>query len=213
MQTMETSDPGEGVRLSTPAAKRNREPILALLREVLPATGRVLEIASGSGEHAVYFAQHLPALIWQPSDPSAQARRSIDAWRRHAALTNIASPLALDVTQPWPDEAGEPSAMLCINMLHISPWAATRALLREAGRRLPVGGVLVVYGPFMRDGEHTAASNAAFDADLRQRDPAWGIRELDDVDAEARQHELVLQRVEALPANNLGVVFRRAANA
>ncbi len=209
MQSMETPEPGDGVRLSTPAAKRNREPILALLREVLPASGRVLEIASGSGEHAVHFAQHLPALIWQPSDPSAQARRSIDAWRRHAELTNIESPLALDVTQPWPDEAGEPSAMLCINMLHISPWAATQALLREAGHRLPLGGVLIVYGPFMRDGEHTAASNAAFDADLRQRDPAWGIRALEDVEAEAQLNGLALQRVDELPANNLGVVFLR----
>lgn len=213
MQTMENSEPGEGMRLSTPAAKRNREPILALLREVLPSSGRVLEIASGSGEHGVYFAQHLPALTWQPSDPSERARLSIDAWRRHAALANLASPLALDVTQPWPDDVGDPSAMLCINMLHISPWAATQALLREAGRRLPLGGVLIVYGPFMRDGEHTAASNAAFDADLRQRDPAWGIRALEDVEAEARLNELVLERVDELPANNLGVVFRRAANA
>ncbi|MCK0744247.1 DUF938 domain-containing protein [Chromohalobacter nigrandesensis] len=213
MQTMETPEPGDGVRLSTPAAKRNRAPILALLREVLPASGHVLEIASGSGEHGVYFAEHLPALTWQPSDPNERARRSIAAWQRHAALSNLRSPLALDVTQPWPDEAGDPSAILCINMLHISPWAATQALLREAGQRLPEEGVLVVYGPFMRDGEHTAASNAAFDADLRQRDPAWGIRALEDVEAEARLNGLALQRVEELPANNLGVVFRRAANA
>ncbi|MBZ5875484.1 MULTISPECIES: DUF938 domain-containing protein [Chromohalobacter] len=209
MQSMETPEPGDGVRLSTPAAKRNREPILALLREVLPATGRVLEIASGSGEHAVHFATHLPALVWQPSDPSAQARGSIDAWRRHAGLTNLESPLALDVTGSWPDAADEVSAMVCINMLHISPWAATQALLREAGRRLPAAGVLVVYGPFMRHGEHTAASNAAFDTDLRRRDPAWGIRSLEDVAAEAEAHGLDLQRVDELPANNLGVVFRR----
>lgn len=209
MQSMETPEPGDGVRLSTPAAKRNREPILALLREVLPATGRVLEIASGSGEHAVHFATHLPALVWQPSDPSAQARGSIDAWRRHTGLTNLESPLALDVTGPWPDAAGGASAMVCINMLHISPWAATQALMREAGRRLPATGVLVVYGPFMRHGEHTAASNAAFDTDLRRRDPAWGIRSLEDVTAEAEAHGLDLQRVDELPANNLGVVFRR----
>ena len=209
MQSMETPEPGDGVRLSTPAAKRNREPILALLREVLPATGRVLEIASGSGEHAVHFATHLPALVWQPSDPSAQARGSIDAWRRHAGLTNLESPLALDVTGSWPDAADEVSAMVCINMLHISPWAATQALLREAGRRLPAAGVLVVYGPFMRHGEHTAASNAAFDTDLRRRDPAWGIRSLEDVTAEAEAHGFDLQRVDELPANNLGVVFRR----
>ncbi|MDV6319482.1 DUF938 domain-containing protein [Chromohalobacter sp. HP20-39] len=209
MQTMEEPEPGDGVRLSTPAAKRNRDPILALLREVLPDSGRVLEIASGSGEHAVYFAQHLPTLVWQPSDPSERARRSIAAWQRHAALANLHLPLALDVTQPWPDDAGYPSAMLCINMLHISPWAATQALLREAGQRLPENGVLVVYGPFMRDGEHTAASNAAFDADLRQRDPAWGIRALEDVEAEARLNGLALQRVDELPANNLGAVFLR----
>lgn len=209
MQSMETPDHGDGMRLSTPAAKRNREPILALLREVLPASGRVLEIASGSGEHGVYFATHLPALTWQPSDPSERARRSIAAWQRHAALDNLRLPLVLDVTEPWPDEVGEPSAMLCINMLHISPWSATQALLREAGHRLPLGGVLIVYGPFMRDGEHTAASNAAFDADLRQRDPAWGIRALEDVEAEAQLNGLALQRVDELPANNLGVVFLR----
>lgn len=209
MQSMETPENGDGVRLSTPAAKRNREPILALLHEVLPATGRVLEIASGSGEHGVYFATHLPALVWQPSDPSAQARCSIDAWRRHVGLTNLEAPLALDVTGAWPESADEPSAMVCINMLHISPWAATQALLREAGRRLPEDGVLVVYGPFMRKGEHTAASNAAFDADLRRRDPAWGIRSLEDVTAEAEACGLDLQRVDELPANNLGVVFRR----
>ncbi|GAB3351574.1 MULTISPECIES: DUF938 domain-containing protein [Chromohalobacter] len=209
MQSMETPDHGDGMRLSTPAAKRNREPILALLREVLPTSGRVLEIASGSGEHGVYFATHLPALTWQPSDPSERARRSIDAWRRHVGLTNLEAPLALDVTEPWPDEVGEPSAMLCINMLHISPWSATQALLREAGRRLPLDAVLIVYGPFMRDGEHTAASNAAFDADLRQRDSAWGIRALEDVEAEARLNGLALQRVDELPANNLGVVFLR----
>ena len=160
MQSMETPEPGDGVRLSTPAAKRNREPILALLREVLPATGRVLEIASGSGEHAVHFATHLPALVWQPSDPSAQARGSIDAWRRHAGLTNLESPLALDVTGSWPDAADEVSAMVCINMLHISPWAATQALLREAGRRLPasleaLGGDARVGAP--RDGLVVAA--------------------------------------------------------
>ncbi|MGO1345201.1 DUF938 domain-containing protein [Chromohalobacter japonicus] len=209
MESMETPDHGDGMRLSTPAAKRNREPILALLREVLPASGRVLEIASGSGEHGVYFATHLPALTWQPSDPSERARRSIAAWQRHAALDNLRLPLVLDVTEPWPDEVGEPSAMLCINMLHISPWSATQALLREAGRRLPLDAVLIVYGPFMRDGEHTAASNAAFDADLRQRDPAWGIRALEDVEAEARLNGLALQRVDELPANNLGVVFLR----
>ncbi len=209
MQTMEESEPSDGARLSTPAAKRNREPILTLLREVLPASGRVLEIASGSGEHSVYFAEHLPALTWQPSDPGERARRSIAAWQRHVALANLHLPLALDVMQPWPDDADEPSAILCINMLHISPWAATQALLREAGRRLPEDGVLVVYGPFMRGGEHTASSNAAFDADLRQRDPVWGIRALEDVEDEARLNGLALQRVDELPANNLGVVFLR----
>lgn len=197
-------------RLSSPAVARNREPILEVLRECLPAHGTVLELASGSGEHAVHFARALPALVWQPSDPSSQARASIADWREHTGLANLCSPLALDVTRtPWPLTAFE--ALVCINMLHISPWEATLALISQAGQRLPERGVLYLYGPFKRGGEHTASSNAAFDTDLRARDPRWGIRDLDAVVELAGQHGLALEAVVEMPANNLSVVLRRSA--
>lgn len=195
-------------RLSSPATARNREPILAVLRDVLPARGKVLEIASGSGEHALHFARHLPSLQWQPSDPSEQALGSIAAWRDADPLVNLLEPIRLDVTErPWPYQDFD--ALVCINMLHISPWQATQALMAEAGTHLPVNGVLYLYGPFQRHDRPLVPSNAAFDADLRRRDPQWGIRHLEEVQAQGEMHGLVLERIVEMPANNLSVVLRR----
>jgi hypothetical protein len=189
-------------RMVAPAAARNREAILGVLREVLPARGVVLEVASGSGEHAAFFAEALPGLVFQPSDPDAGRRASIDAWC--AGLANVRPALDLDATGEWGIVA---DAVVCINMIHIAPWAATLGLMRNAAAALPVGGPLVLYGPFKRAGAHTAASNAAFDADLRGRDPAWGVRELEAVVAVAEGFRLA--DVVEMPANNLCVVFRR----
>ncbi|SDM18319.1 Protein of unknown function [Franzmannia pantelleriensis] len=202
--------PGPDRRLSSPAAARNREPILKVLRDWLPIQGRVLEVASGSGEHALHFATAMPNLRWQPSDPSPSARASIEAWRVEQGPANLLAPLALNVEQrPWP--VPDFDVLLAINLLHISPWAVSEALFAEAGARLPDGGILYLYGPFMRDGEHSAASNAAFDADLRQRDPEWGIRELETVLTLAERHGLGVVAVEEMPANNLSVVLRAEA--
>lgn len=209
MNSMDSLEPrGSDRRLSSPAAQRNREPILAVLRSVLPSAGRVLEIASGSGEHAVYFARHLAPLCWQPTDPSETALASIAAWRETEALDNLAAPVRLDVMTDWPP-LPDLKAVVCINLLHISPWAASEALFAAAGRQLPVGGALVVYGPFRRHGEHTAPSNAAFDEQLRTRDPRWGIRDLEAVEGLARDNDLKREAVHELPANNLCVVWRR----
>ena len=191
-----------------PATARNREPILAVLRQVLPARGTVLEIASGTGEHAVYFARELPHLTWQPSDPSAEARASIAAWMAEARLPNLRPPLAIDATGGTfavPDLA----AILAINMVHISPWSATEGLVAAAGTALPTGGILLLYGPYKRGGRHTAPSNAAFDAELRAQDPSWGVRDLEAVTELAVAAGLVLDRVVQMPANNLCVAFRR----
>ncbi|MBC2666069.1 DUF938 domain-containing protein [Novosphingobium flavum] len=199
-------------RQSAPAALRNREPILAALRDVLPPSGHVLELASGTGEHVVHFARHLPGLEWQPSDPSAPARRSIAAWIAAEGLTNVRLPLALDaIDANWPIDRA--AAMLCINMIHISPWAATEGLLRGAGRILEAGSPLCLYGPFRRAGHPLEPSNAAFDQDLRARNPAWGLRELGEVERCGETHGLVLERCLAMPANNLFVVFRRVLSA
>ena len=200
--------PADDARLFAPSALRNRDPILAVLREILPPSGTVLEIASGSGEHVIHFAAHLPALTWQPSDPSSEARASIAEWVAAEGARNIRPPLDIDASaEAWPiDEA---DAILAINMIHISPWAATEGLMRGAGRLLPPGAPLVLYGPYRQSETPLAASNAEFDADLRDRNPAWGIRDLDEVSRTAGQHGLILDRVIAMPANNLTVVFRR----
>ncbi|MCA9648875.1 MAG: DUF938 domain-containing protein [Myxococcales bacterium] len=195
------------MRLRYPAVARNREAILDVIRSRLPARGTVLEVASGSGEHAVSFGAALPELRWQPTDPDPTARASIEAWVEHEGLPNVARPLALDVTAwPWPITAAD--AMMCINMIHISPWEATQGLLQGASRVLPVGGPLLLYGPYVVDGE-TAPSNRAFDASLRERDPRWGVRELRQVEREAEGHGLGLEEVVVMPANNLTVVLRR----
>lgn len=195
-------------RRQAPAAARNRDPILAILREVLPPRGLVLEIASGSGEHAIHFARALPALTWQPSDPSPEARASIAAWRAAEALDNVCEPLALDAgAAPWPIARAD--ALLCINMTHISPWEATEGLMHGAGRLLGSGAPLVLYGPYRRAGQALEPSNAAFDADLKARDPRWGLRDLDAVCALADRHGFARERVTEMPANNLTVVLRR----
>lgn len=193
---------------TAPAVARNRDPILEVLRRVLPARGFVLEIASGTGEHAIHFAGALPGLTWQPSDPNANARSSIAAWRRSAALANMLPPIALDVTsQRWPVERAD--AVVCINMIHIAPWRAAEGLMAGAARVLSAGGVLFLYGPYKEAGRHTAPSNEAFDADLRARNPEWGVRDLDDVKALADQNGFDFAERVAMPANNLSVVFRR----
>ena len=197
-------------RREAPAVARNRDAILAVLEETLPSTGLVLEIASGTGEHAVHFARALPGLEFATSDPSAEARESTAAWCAHEALPNLRSPVELNVqASSWPIE--EPlDAMLCCNMIHISPWASTLGLLAGAGRRLRGGAALVLYGPYKRGGAHTSPSNAAFDESLRSRDPSWGVRDIDDVVREAETCGLDLERVVEMPAHNLCVVLRRA---
>ncbi len=197
-----------GAALSSPSAVRNRDPILGVLRRVLPAQGTVLEIASGTGEHAVYFCKGLPGLTWQPTDRVTDALRSIAKHRALAKWPNLLPPLELDVTaKAWPVVRAD--AIVSINMIHIAPWAAAKGLMAGAGRVLGPGGVLYLYGPFKEDGRHTAPSNQAFDASLRSRDPSWGVRDTADVTDLARQHGLdFAERVE-MPANNLSLVFRR----
>ncbi len=190
-----------------PSAERNREPILSVLREVLPRRGTVLEVASGTGQHAVFFSRAFPELTWQPSDADPAARESIDAWRVEEGPPNLLAPLALDASAPtWPVEGAD--ALVCINMVHISPWEACRGLMRGAGRVLPPGGPLILYGAYFIEGRPTAPSNLSFDASLRERNPAWGVRELDAVTAEARAHGLELDRVVDMPSNNFTVIYR-----
>jgi SAM-dependent methyltransferase len=196
--------------ITWPAPERNKEPILEVLRRALPAQGLVVEIASGTGQHVVHFAAALPHLQWQPSDPEAVHRQSIEARIRAAGLANVAPPLDLDVrARPWP--LGRADALVCINMIHIAPWEATLALLAEGARLLPTGGLLYLYGPFRRGGRHTAPGNEAFDADLQRQDPAWGVRDLDEVAGEAAARGFLLQEVVPMPANNLSVLLRTGA--
>jgi len=196
----------EADRRSAPATQRNREPILAVLRDILPAAGMALEVASGTGEHALAFAAAFPGLTWQPSDPSADARASIAAWCESAV--NVLPPLELDAAAgTWP--IARANAVLCINMIHISPWEATEGLMRGAARILTAGEPLYLYGPYRRPGRELEPSNAAFDADLQRRDPRWGLRDLDTVTACAGANGLELEQVVEMPANNLSVVFRK----
>jgi hypothetical protein len=195
-------------RRSAPAALRNRGPIAQVLRDALPESGTVLEVASGSGEHAVFFAGAFPRLVWQPSDPDAGALASIRAWRAEAGLPNLLEPVRLDAAaDAWPVERAD--AMLCINMVHISPWAATLGMLAGAERLLPPNAPLILYGPYRRAGIPTAPSNEAFDLSLRARDPDWGLRDLEKVAAEAERHGLSLERVVEMSANNVTAVLRR----
>ena len=191
-----------------PAAERNRDPIAAVLTEELPAEGLVLEIASGTGEHAVHFARTYPGLTWQPSDPDADSRASIAAWREEAGLANLLAPVALDaLAPPWPVEAAD--AVLCINMVHISPVAATEGLLAGAAELLSPGAPLVLYGPYLEAGIETVLSNLAFDASLKARNPEWGLRSVEWLDQRAAAHGFARTRRVAMPANNLTLVYRR----
>lgn len=201
--------PQDESRQFAPATQRNRDPILAVLREVLPAQGLVLEVASGSGEHAVHFAAAFPNLTFQPSDPDPAALASIDAWANESALPNLRPAIRLDAMAPrWP--VTQADAILCINMIHISPWAATEGLVRQAGQLLPAGGPLYLYGPYRQHDVPLAASNAVFDDSLRRRNPKWGLRELEAVAELARAAGFGEPAVTAMPANNLSVVFRKA---
>jgi SAM-dependent methyltransferase len=194
---------------TSPAADRNKQPILEVLRGVLPAHGQVLEIASGTGQHVVHFAAALPEIVWQPSDIEAESREDIRERVRRLRLANVHDPIMLDVhDDPWP-VADRFAGIVCSNMIHIAPWSATLALLRGAARHLLDNGVLVLYGPFKEQGRHTAESNAAFDATLRERNAEWGVRELEVVAHVAAEHGLMQHDVMRLPANNLCVVFGR----
>jgi len=196
------------LRRHSPAAERNRAAIAAELQRVLPARGLALEIASGTGQHAAFFAASLPGWHWQPSDTDESSLASISAWC--TGLATVLPPLPLDViADPWPGVPATVDALLCANLLHISPWATCPALMRGAARHLAPRGVLLLYGPYRVDGVPTAPSNLAFDADLRARDPRWGLRRLADVVAQAGAAGLGLREKVAMPANNWLLVFAR----
>jgi SAM-dependent methyltransferase len=196
--------------LTSPSVARNRDPILSVLRRFLPTTGMVLEIASGTGEHAVHFAAALPHLTWQPTDQDERALNSIAAHRAASGLPNLLAPLRLDAAAPnWPVERAD--TVVAINMVHISPWPATQGLMIGAGRALPPGGVLYLYGAYKENGVHAAASNEAFDQDLRRQNPEWGVRGLEEVAELGGTHGLELAERIPMPANNLSLVFRRKA--
>mgnify|MGYP006268860149 FL=1 len=198
----------EDARRYAPSVARNKDAIAAVLARYLPTSGLVLEIASGSGEHAVHFASSFPTLVFQPTDPSEEAMASIAAWRQETALPNMRAPLALDVTAAsWPINHAD--AVTCINMIHIAPWEATLGLMAGAARIIPPGGLLFLYGPYKREGAHTAPSNAEFDASLRERDARWGVRDLEAVTNAAGAAGFAAPLVEAMPANNLSLIFRR----
>jgi SAM-dependent methyltransferase len=193
-------------RETAPSAERNKGPILDVMRRVLPARGAVLEIGSGSGQHVAHFAAALPLLEFQPSELDTARHASIRAWTR--GLRNVKPPIELDVTRrPWPVDAAD--AIICINVIHISPWAATLKLMQGAAAILPAGGVLVTYGPYRRDGRHTAPSNEEFDASLRSRNSEWGVRDMEEVEAAANRAGLRLEEVVPMPANNFTMVLRR----
>jgi hypothetical protein len=197
------------MRQCWPAPERNKGPILDVLRRALPPSGLLVELASGSGQHAAHFARHLPAWTWQPSEIDEDCLASIRAWAREAALPNLREPLRIDVdAEDW--GVDEVEALFSANLVHIAPWTCGVALLRGAGRHLVAGGHLVLYGPFRIDGAHTAPSNAAFDTDLRARDPRWGVRDLGEVETEARRAGLALSLRVPMPADNQTLVFRRA---
>ena len=225
--------PASGAKRSAPAALRNREPIAEVLAEWLPASGLVLEIASGSGEHSVFFAERFPGIDWQPSDVHPDALSSIIAWRDEAMLPNLRPPLKIDASsRDWPIDSADAvlsvkmdsdsceeqktpensgfDVVLNLNMVHISPWSAALGLLDGAAKALRRGGVLILYGPWLQAGVETAPSNLAFDQQLRQRDPEWGLRRVEDFDAAASERGFRLEYTRAMPANNLMLLFRLA---
>jgi hypothetical protein len=191
----------------SPAAERNKAPILQCLQQLLPATARVLEIAAGTGQHAEHFAASQPRWTWLPTDAGAASLPDIAT--RCARLPNVLAPLRLDVMQPWPVLPGPMDAVYCANMLHISPWATCAALMHGSAATLKPGGCLVLYGPYLVEGEPTAPSNLDFDADLKARNPAWGLRRLSDVVDEAAAAGLAFEQRFAMPANNLLLAFSR----
>ena len=198
--------PADGTRRSAPAALRNREPIAAVLAEWLPDRGLVLEIASGTGEHAAFFAERFPRLEWQPSDIHPDALRSIRGWR--TGVENIREPVVLDASsEDWPVDRAD--AVLSINMVHISPWASALGLIAGAARILPPGAPLILYGPWLKDDIPTVESNRAFDADLKARDPDWGLRRVEDF-ADAARDRFDLVETRAMPANNMMLLLRRS---
>ena len=199
-----------GAKRSAPAATRNRQAIAEVLAEWLPPVGLVLEIASGTGEHVVHFAERFSGLEWQPSDTHDAALQSIAAWRAEAGLPNIREAVLLDVTEPWPVDHAD--AVLNINMVHISPWAASLALLDGAARILPAGAPLILYGPWLADDVETAESNLAFDAQLKSVDPSWGLRRVEDFAKEAEARGFSLEDRRLMPANNIMLLFRRGAS-
>jgi len=197
-----------GARRSAPAALRNREPIAEVLREWLPLSGLIIEIASGTGEHASYFAERFPNLEWQPSDVHSDALSSIEAWQRESGLANLRPPVVLDAASAdWPVDRAD--ALLSINMVHISPWASALGLIDGAARLLPAGAPLILYGPWIQADVATAPSNVDFDADLKRRDPQWGLRRVEDFAAAAEVRGLQLTETRAMPANNLMLLWRR----
>lgn len=197
-------------RRSAPHVARNAGPIAEILAGILPERGLVLEVASGTGEHILHFAEEFPKLLWQPSDPEPAALRSIEAWRAESGLFNLLPAVSLDTrAAEWPVPRAD--AILCINMIHISPWSATTGLMRGAGRLLGEGAPLYLYGPYRRADVETAPSNEAFDESLMERDPDWGLRELEEVAAEAGKNGLAVDRIVEMPANNLSVIFRKGA--
>ena len=194
------------------ATQRNREPILEILSEVLRHNSNILEIASGTGEHAVYFASKLKSCRWIPSDTNVMSWESIVAWKKAESVANLALPLLIDVTQAnWQQQVANEKidAVVNINMIHIAPWEACLGLMEGAKGILSPGGVLYLYGPYKRNGEHTAPSNAQFDRSLRDRNPSWGVRDLETVVEVAAAQNLRLQQVIDMPANNLSVIFSR----
>jgi cyclopropane fatty-acyl-phospholipid synthase-like methyltransferase len=196
-------------RAFSPSTARNRGPILAVLQRVLPQDARVLEIASGSGEHAVFMARAMPGVTWQPSDPEASARASIADWIAHEGLGNVLSPLAIDVrAEDWGVTAPI-DAIVAINMIHYSPWESTPALFGGAARLLRADGIVFLYGPYKRDGQHTAPSNEAFEEWLKARDSSFGVRDLGDVEREATRHGFALREIVEMAANNLSLVFAK----
>ena len=195
-------------RRFSPATARNRDLILGVLKPHLPPSGLVVEVASGSGEHITHFAQAAPKLSFQPTDPDEAARASIDAWTRSLGLSNVLPALALDAAEEkWPVERLD--VLLCINMVHISPWHATVGLMAGAARVLPVDGLLYLYGPYRREGKHTSPSNAQFDAELREQNPLWGVRDVEAVIELAAAHGIGCNELIEMPANNLSLIFRK----
>lgn len=203
-------EPSSEAKRYAPATERNRDAIADILAETLPPHGLILEIASGTGEHVVHFARRFPHLSWQPSDPDPAALGSIMAWTAESKADNILPPIEIDTSTTWP--IGHADAVVCINMVHISTWAATLGLLENAARVLPAGGTLYLYGPYRRREVPTALSNEEFDRSLKERNPDWGLRYVEDVVAEASKAGFALQELAEMPANNLSLIFRLASS-